>query len=207
MSNATGANNVTKSLDFSERVGTHAPEPSSIKRAKDILFCPGAVWPIIVVEEGGLKEALIPYTLVVGLIPMIIGSVLASTIWGVFNSLVGASMRVWSFPAVLFSNLHYFVYGLFGILALAKVVELVAPSFGLRQSWVLSTRVLVYASTPSYLVAVIGWLPVFGWLAVLAAFIWGLLLAYEGFKIVLKPENNATPSSRTKTEPVEPARS
>src|ERR1051326_1471865 len=64
-------------LNYTERVGTKPPENNPIKRAKDMLFSAEATWPVIAEEEGGLKEAFLPYMVVVGFIPGLIGSVLS----------------------------------------------------------------------------------------------------------------------------------
>ncbi len=181
-------NELDQLLNYSERVGTRAPESSVVKRAKDILFHSASVWPIIAIEEGGLKEALFPYTLIVGFIPMVGASLLVSSTLGFMYSALSDGLPTQSLAGSLFSSLGHFVYELLGLLVISKIAAAVAPSFGLRKSWVLSTRVLVYAFTPSYIVAAVAWVPVVGWLAMLFAFLKSLRLAYEGFRIVLKAE-------------------
>ena len=86
---------------------------------------------------------------------------------------------------MLFGSVIHFVYGMFGILVSGKVIELVASSFGLRKSWVLSTRALVYGSTPVYIAAILFWIPVLGSLVGLVSMIWSLRLMFRGIKALL----------------------
>ena len=188
-------------LKYSERVGSKPAENNSIKRAKDILLSAEATWPIIAEEEGGLKEALLPYMVVIGFIPGLIGAVLSVALWGTIGAMLTGTPPVSSMTSMVFGSVIHLAYELVGILVGGKIVELIAPSFGLRKSWVLSTRAIVYGSTPAYVGSMIFWIPVLGWLAAIVCMIWSILLTIRGFKALLaKPVKSTTENPVGKTE-------
>ena len=172
-------------LHYTERVGSRPPENNPIKRAMDMLFRAQATWPVIAEEEGGLKEAFIPYMVIIGFVPGLIGSILNVALWGTIGAMFGAAHEVSSMTSMVLGSVARLAYGMFGILVFAKFVELVAPSFGGRKSWVLATRAVVYGSTPAAAAAVIIWIPVLGWFVGFVSMIWTILLTLRGFKSLL----------------------
>jgi len=150
----------------------------------DVLLRPGATWQLIREEEGGLVEAFMPYTLFVGLIPVLVGSLLSAMIWGIFGVFLGE--RVFGTTHLFLQGLASYVYWMVALLACGKIVQLVAPTFHRSESGVLSCRVLVYASTPSFIAVLFSWIPLIGSLISLVALLWSLLLMFQGFQSVLK---------------------
>jgi hypothetical protein len=185
MSNTQTSLQIDEVLNFSEIVGTVPAETNSIQRAIEVLFRPQSVWSTIAQEKGGLKEALLPYTFIVGFVPMLFGSVMCSMIYGTFAALMGSPTAVLSLPGSVFGCAVHFAYSIAGILISAKILELVAPSFGLRRSWVLSTRALVYGSTPTFAAFVVSWIPILGALVGWVAFLWTIYLTIAAIKSLL----------------------
>ena len=185
MTTSKAQNEWDQQLHFSERVGTVPPETHTLKRALDILFRPDAVWPVIAQEEGGLKEVFLPYTVMIALVPTLMGALLSAGVFGTIFALMGSGGGL-GFPGALFHGVMEYVYGMVGMVVLSKILEMMAPSFGLKSSWVLSCRLLVYSATPCFLAAAVTWIPFLGWLVSLAAFVWSLVLARSGASALLK---------------------
>ena len=192
--------NTTESLlNFNERVGTQPVCASAARRAAALLLRPGPTWRLIAQEEGGLKEAFVPYAVVVGLLPAAVGSVLTALLWGTIGAVLfmfaPPDVAPAGFASLVIADLRGFLLCTLAQLVLAKVCDWVGPSFGLRRSWVLWTRVFVYAATPVYLASVVAWIPLLGWLIQFAALIWSCVLGWQGMKTLLKQEATTPPQS------------
>src|SRR5258708_7923977 len=122
MTTAQTQNELDQLLNFSERVGSVPAESNVLKRAKDMIFRPAATWPIIAREEGGLKEALLPYMVVIGFVPGLIGSILSVALWGTLGALLGGAPAVSSMTSMVLGSVLHLAYGMFGFLVSAKVV-------------------------------------------------------------------------------------
>lgn len=155
----------------------------SFGRALKLLKNPESVWAQVAGESGGLVEAFVPYSIVIGLVPMILGAVLGSLFGSILILFTGMPLH---FGHVISTGVAEYLYMVLGTLMVAKIIELSAPSFGLKPSFLLSIRVMVYASTPSYIISLVGWVPLLGWLAHLGAFYWSVRLLIQGCGIVLK---------------------
>jgi len=184
-------------LNFSERVGSQVREGNALKRMRNILLRPVATWQLIREEEGGLAEAFLPYTLFVGLVPLLIGSVLSAMVWGIFGIFLGPV--AFSTIQVLLHGLATYLFWMLALLIGGKVAQLVAPSFQWRSSWVLSCRVLVYASTPSFIAGVFSWIPILGSLISVGALVWSVILMISGFQSVLKSVSDGPAEDNVRT--------
>ena len=176
-------------LNFNERVGTRKELRPSIARAAAMLVKPALEWRRIAEEEGGLKDVYVPYVVTIGFFPTVIESLLNTLIWGLWATvthLLSGQRPSYEVMALALWGTVAFVVGCVLRLAFAKVLDLVGPSFNCRSSWVLWTRVLVYASTPLYLSSLGGWIPYLGWILKFFAFLWSIALLIQGTKIVMK---------------------
>jgi len=60
------------------------------------------------------------------------------------------------------------------------VVDMLAPSFASEKDLGKSAQLVAYSATPSYIGALLSFIPVLGWLLPLAAWVYGIYLMYLG---------------------------
>src|SRR3977135_1057996 len=121
---------------------------NTIQRFKDILLSPTATWKEVAQEPGGLKEAFIPYGVAMVLIPAAM-----TLLRGLATPLQSAELSA-----------YMLVSGLVMTIVIGLLMTGLAPVFSARKSYVLSCRVLIYAGTPYCAAAMLGIIPVFGWI-------------------------------------------
>jgi hypothetical protein len=176
-------------LNMHERVGTEKPTSGVFQRAIGILTQPEETWKKIAKEEGGLLEAFVPYTFLTELVPSLIGSVMGLGYSSLLVGLYGYGAGVGTLTGSLFHVAQSYASSVIGILVVGKVMEIVAPQFGARQSWVLSCRVLIYAATPAALCSALWFLPFVNILAGWGGSLWSLVLFFQGYRILLKEKS------------------
>ncbi len=141
-----------------------------LRRGVGILIQPSQTLKDVAQEPGGLKELFFPYGITMVLIPAVM-----TLFTGLSTPLASAKMSAYLFfvPLVL-------------TLVMGLVMIGLAPLFGAKKSYVLSCRVLIYATTPNCAASVLGIFPLFGPLLFVAAILWTMILLYQGIGIVLE---------------------
>lgn len=152
---------------------------SIVDRAKNILLTPKTEWPIIAAEPATVNSLFTGYALILALIP------LAATILGgfVFGSAFGLGGMGLSFvlvPAIISYILGLFVVWLMGIISAA-----LAPSFDGKKDSVAGTKLIVYASTPVWVLGILGLVPGLNIIAMIVGLGYGIYLIYLGSTSVL----------------------
>jgi hypothetical protein len=142
--------------------------PSLPSRVTAILIRPREEWPAIAAEASSVG----------GLYARYIGPLAA----------LGPAVLVLRTPGVGALALAVFQYAvqLAGLLLCARAIAWVAPRFESRGDGVQALKLLAYASTPSWLAAVVNVWPWLGTAVILAAALYGVYLYYLGLSSVMQ---------------------
>jgi Yip1 domain len=143
-----------------------------IERVKNILITPKTEWEVINGETATPASLLMGYVLPLALIgsvgTLLKGLLFSSALggWGLKFFIVGAVIAFISYVV------SYYLTVIF--------VDLLAPSFGSEKNMGKSAQLVAYSGTPSYVGALLAFIPVVGWLIGIAAWIYGIYLMYLG---------------------------
>src|SRR5438093_8010429 len=157
------------------------------RRARNMLFRPRNEWSTISGEFTNAstiyKSYVIPLS-AVGPIATLLGALVfgkVGTMFGPVNASLGAALE---------GAVAHYVLGLASVYALAIALDVLAPSFGAQSNRVQALKLAAYASTPSWLLAVLLLVPQFG-LFVLLGLVYTLWLLALGAPVVMKVPANA----------------
>src|SRR5258708_36432574 len=114
---AHGSDSIQAMLNLSERVGTEKPNANVIQRAIGMLTQSEKTWKEIAIEEGGLVEAILPYTLLTELAPALLGSVISIAYYSVLAGMYGYGAGATMFGS-LFGAIQRYVSSIIGILVI-----------------------------------------------------------------------------------------
>jgi hypothetical protein len=159
-----------------------------IDRAKNILLNPKAEWDIIAKETTTVGGLFSGYACILALVPAIAAilfmGVLGLGLGGMgaaSGMMAGLGLGYWATTAIV----GYFV-GLGLLWLVAFIVKAVSPSFNGSSDMVQATKLMVYAATPTWVVGLVSWIPVLGWVLSLAAMAYAVYLIYLGVRPVLE---------------------
>lgn len=148
-----------------------------VDRAKNILLTPVSEWGVIAQEPATVQSLFTGYAAILAALPLI-GMVL-------FNGLLGMGMH-FGFTAVLTVAIVTYVVGLTLLLVIGLIVNAVAPSFGGKSDMTQTMKLLIYSSTPSWVMGLVSPLiPFLGWLLALAAVGYAIYLIFLGVRPVM----------------------
>jgi Yip1-like protein len=155
-----------------------------IARAKNIMIQPAHEWRVIAGESADVGSLLRDYAA-----PL--SGVAAVCQWlglSVFFGVIGIGFVRTAVTAVV-----SWMLGLFSLWVAAIVIENLAPSFGSRSSTVQALKLVVYASTPLWIVGILTLVPPLGALFVVGV-IYAIYLVYLGLPSVLDtPRDRVVP--------------
>lgn len=138
-----------------------------VSRVKNILTTPKTEWQVIANEPATVGSIYTGYAMILAAIPLIagiVGSIIAGTglTFGLVVGLCG------------------YVIGLGLLYVMALIVDAVAPNFGGEKNIVNSLKLVVYASTAGWVVAILSIIPLLGAIAGLVGLIWNIYLLFLG---------------------------
>ncbi len=140
-----------------------------IERVKNILITPKTEWEIINGETATPQSLLIGYVLPLAIVAAA-GSLLKGLLFaGTFGLKYFIITAVIAFIA---SVLSYYIT--------VFIVDMLAPSFESEKNMGKSAQLVAYSGTPSYVGGLLSFIPIIGWLIVLAAWAYGVYLMYLG---------------------------
>jgi hypothetical protein len=152
-----------------------------VTRAKNIMIQPAQEWRVIAGESTDISSLIRDYAAPLSGIAAICQWLGLSVLFGVLG--VG-------FVRTAVSAVVSWALGLLGLWVAAIAIEHLAPSFGSRGSTVQALKLVVYASTPVWLVGILTLVPLLGVLFIVAV-IYAVYLFYLGLPSVLE-----TPADR-----------
>lgn len=156
---------------------------TTFERAVRMVYRSQSEWPVIARETGDV-QALIPYTLWVALLPSAVAALVPMTFLSAFALFSGQA------PLSVISSVWHvalsYALGMGALLIAAKVLSLLAGAWGASTDWLLWCRVVVYGATPYFLSGAFAWIPLLGFLFMIACAIRSALLIREGYRSILK---------------------
>ena len=159
---------------------------SIVERAKNIIIKPTDEWNVIAAEPATIGRLFTGYAAPLALIQL--GSAI------LFTGLLGISaldmMGLGSgmptgLVAIASSAVVDFILSLVTLFMMGMIVKRVSPSFNGNSDQVQAMKLMTYASTPSWVVALVGWIPFLGALLSFAAIVYVVYLIYLGLHPVL----------------------
>ncbi len=150
-----------------------------VERIKNILLSPATEWEAIKKEEFMISDLFTKYALKLAAIPALSG-LIGFTIFG--YSYGFGSYRP-PFGANLLWAIGMYIMSLIGVVILAYIIDVLAPSFGTKKHLSTSMKVVVFAYTATWVGGIFNIIPALGILGLIAG-IYSLVLLYKGLLIV-----------------------
>ncbi|HXR82885.1 MAG TPA: Yip1 family protein [Hanamia sp.] len=139
-----------------------------IERAKNMVLTPKTEWLVVETEIATPQSLLINYVLPMAIIASI-GHILTGLVWaGVFGTYF-----IWSAIIGFVSIIISFYISIY-------VIDMLAPSFGSEKNLNKSAQLVAYSNTPNWIAGLLSFIPVIGWLLVIAGWIYSIYLFYIG---------------------------
>lgn len=155
-----------------------------VQRAKNILIQPAHEWRVIAGESTDVGSLLRDYAAPVS-------GIAAVCQWLGLSTLFGAAGM--GFVRMAVTAAVSWALGLFSLWIAAIVLENLAPSFSSRRSTIQSLKLVVYASTPLWIVGILTLIPQLGALFIVGV-IYAIYLVYVGLPSVLEtPSDKVVP--------------
>ena len=159
---------------------------SIVERAKNIILKPTDEWNVITSEPATIGGLFTGYAMPLALIPLV------STI--LFTGLLGISAADMmgfgdgmplDLMAIAGMALLSLIVSLVSLFVMGTMVKLVSPSFNGTSDKVQAMKLMAYASTPSWVVALLSWIPFLGAVLGFAAMVYVVYLIYCGLNPVM----------------------
>lgn len=155
-----------------------------VTRAKNIMIQPAHEWRVIAGESTNVGSLLRDYAAPLSGVAAICQWLGLSVLFGVGG--IG-------FVRTAISAVVSWLLGLLSLWVAAIVIENLAPSFGSRSSTVQALKLVVYASTPLWIVGILTLVPLLGALFIVGV-IYAIYLVYLGLPSVLDtPRDRVVP--------------
>lgn len=160
---------------------------SIVERAKNILLKPANEWNVIAAEPASIGGLFTGYAIPLALLP-VISAILFTGLLGIsaadMTGLGGGNMSM-GITAIAGMAVVSFVLSLITLFLMGTIVNLVSPSFNGTSDKLQAMKLMTYASTPTWAVALISWIPFLGALVTVAAIAYVVYLIYLGLSPVL----------------------
>jgi hypothetical protein len=160
---------------------------SIIDRAKNILLKPTQEWDVIADEPATMSGLFTGYALPLALLP-VASAIVMSGLAGISAAGIatpGSDMAAMGLTEVAGMAVIGYVISIILLFAMAMIINLVSPSFNGTSNKVQATKLIVYASTPTWVAALVSWIPFLGVLISFAALAYVVYLIYLGIRPVL----------------------
>lgn len=160
---------------------------SIIDRAKNIILKPAEEWNVIADEPATASGLFTGYAMILAAIPLF-AAVLFTGAFGITAAGLGGmggGMMAMGFSAITTMAVLGYVLSLVTLYVMSIIVNAVSPSFNGKSDIVQSTKLMTYASTPTWAAGLVSWIPILGGLISLAAIAYVVYLIYLGLQPVL----------------------
>jgi hypothetical protein len=155
-----------------------------VERVKNILVTPQTEWPVIEREPDDASALFTSYVAILAAIPPVCGFIGAS--------IIGAAGHRSAFFLGLVGAIIGYLLTFVGIFVLTLIIDALAPSFGGRKNFGNALKLVVYASTASWVAGLFSLVPALAVLSLLG--LYSLYLLYLGVPVLMKspPEKSLT---------------
>lgn len=140
-----------------------------IERVKNILVTPKTEWEVINTETATSQSLFMSYVMPLSLVAAA-GSLLRGLL---FSGMFGLKYFI-------VAGIIAFVSSIVAFFVSVIIVDMLAPGFGSEKDMGKSAQLVAYSGTPSYIGALLSFIPIIGWLISLAAWAYGIYLMYLG---------------------------
>lgn len=160
---------------------------SIVDRAKNIILKPAEEWNVIADEPATVSGLFTNYAVPLAAIPLAAGVLFTGALGMSAAGLggLGGGAMTMGFSAVATMAVVGYVLSLVTLYVMSLVVNAVSPSFNGKSDIVQSTKLMTYASTPTWVAGLVSWIPFLGGLISLAAIAYVVYLIYLGLQPVL----------------------
>jgi len=140
-----------------------------IERVKNILITPKTEWDVISGETATTQSLLMGYVL-----PLSVVAAAGSLLKGFLFA------GTYSLKFFIITAAIGFIAAVISFFITVIIVDMLAPSFGSEKDMGRSAQLVAYSGTPSYIGALLSFIPVIGGIVALAAWAYGIYLMYLG---------------------------
>jgi hypothetical protein len=158
-----------------------------VARAKNIILKPTDEWNVIADEPATVGGLFTGYAMILAAIPLAAGIIFTGALGINAASLggMGGGAMEMGFGAIAAMAVVGYVFSLVTLFVMSFLVNAVSPSFNGKSDMVQSTKLMTYASTPTWVAGLVGWIPILGGLISFAAIAYVVYLIYLGLQPVL----------------------
>lgn len=159
---------------------------SIVERAKNIILKPTDEWNVIASEPATIGGLFTGYAMPLALIP-VFSAILFTGILGISAADMmgfGGGMPL-DLMAIAGMAILSLIVSLVSLFVMGTMVKLVSPSFNGTSDKVQAMKLMAYASTPSWVVALLSWIPFLGAVLGFAAMVYVVYLIYCGLNPVM----------------------
>ncbi len=159
---------------------------SIVERAKNIILKPTDEWNVIASEPATIGGLFTGYAMPLALIPLV-STILFTGLLGISAADMmgfGGGMPL-DLMAIAGMAILSLIVSLVSLLVMGTMVKLVSPSFNGTSDKVQAMKLMAYASTPSWVVALLSWIPFLGAVLGFAAMVYVVYLIYCGLNPVM----------------------
>lgn len=163
-----------------------------IARAKGLILSPKTEWDAIAAEPVGDPIDLIKaYAVPMAAIPAICGFI-GTALIGAFLFRSGMGMMGFGIGRLFVMMILGYVLGLVAIFVIAKIIEMLQPSFGAAADPAGAMKLAVYTPTAVWVAGIFSLLPPLSFLGILG--LYSIYILYVGVPIVARvPQEKAVP--------------
>ncbi|OYY16238.1 MAG: hypothetical protein B7Y62_03660 [Sphingomonadales bacterium 35-56-22] len=160
---------------------------SIVARAKNIILKPTDEWNVIADEPATVGGLFTGYAMILAAIPLAAGIIFTGALGINAASLggMGGGAMEMGFGVIAAMSVVGYVLSLVTLFLMSFLVNAVSPSFNGKSDMVQSTKLMTYASTPTWVAGLVGWIPILGGLISFAAIAYVVYLIYLGLQPVL----------------------
>lgn len=160
---------------------------SIVDRAKNIILKPTDEWNVIAGEPATVGGLFTGYAMILAAIPLVAGIIFTGALGINVASLggMGGGAMAMGFGAIVTMAVVGYVFSLITLFVMSLIVNAVSPSFNGKSDMVQSTKLMTYASTPTWVAGLISWIPILGGLISFAAIAYVVYLIYLGLQPML----------------------
>ena len=160
---------------------------SIVTRAKNIILKPTDEWNVIAYEPATVSGLFTGYAMILLAIPLVAGIIFIGAL-GIntasLGGMVGGALEM-GFGVIAAMSVVGYVLSLVTLFLMSFLVNVVSLSFNGKSDMVQSTKLMTYASTPTWVAGLVGWIPILGGLISFAAIAYVVYLIYLGLQPVL----------------------
>lgn len=163
-----------------------AKSMSIVERAKNIILKPTDEWNVIASEPATIGGLFTGYAMPLALIPLV-STILFTGLLGISAADMmgfGGGMPL-DLMAIAGMAILSLIVSLVSLFVMGTMVKLVSPSFNGTSDKVQAMKLMAYASTPSWVVALLSWIPFLGAVLGFAAMVYVVYLIYCGLNPVM----------------------